>query len=78
MTTRPPLVLVPQFFGSTVFDRRTSRYTPFDQKATDLLQKARTMSIGQMVDEAPPTDREAMGKFAYVFYQRGFFTYDLR
>lgn len=78
MTTRPPLVLVPQFFGSTVFDRRTSRYTPFDQKTTDLLQKSRTMSIGRIVDEAPPTDREAMGKFASVFYERGFFTYDLR
>lgn len=34
---RAPFVLVPQFFGSTVFDRGTSRYYPFDHEATDLL-----------------------------------------
>src|ERR1043165_2497990 len=34
---RPPLVLVPQYFGSLVFDRRTSRYLPFDREATALL-----------------------------------------
>lgn len=78
MTTRRPLVLVPQFFGSTVFDRRTSRYTPFDQKTTDLLRLAHTTSIGQIIDEAPEAHREAMGTFASVFYERGFFTYDLR
>jgi mycofactocin biosynthetic radical S-adenosylmethionine protein MftC len=35
--SRPPFVLVPQFFGSTVFDRSTSRYYPFDHEATDIL-----------------------------------------
>src|SRR5262245_12107284 len=34
---RPPFVLVPQFFGSTVFDRGTSRYYPFDHETTGIL-----------------------------------------
>lgn len=36
----PPLVLIPQYFGSLVFDRRTSRYAPFDHAATELLERA--------------------------------------
>jgi radical SAM protein with 4Fe4S-binding SPASM domain len=35
--SRPPFVLVPQFFGSTVFNRGTSRYYPFDHEATEIL-----------------------------------------
>jgi MoaA/NifB/PqqE/SkfB family radical SAM enzyme len=34
---RPPYVLVPQFFGATVFDRGTSRYYPFDHETTRIL-----------------------------------------
>src|SRR5438445_703378 len=37
MPTRLPLVLVPQYFGCLVFERRTSRYLPFDREATELL-----------------------------------------
>jgi MoaA/NifB/PqqE/SkfB family radical SAM enzyme len=33
-----PLVVIPQYFGSLVFDRRTSRYAPFDRDATALLE----------------------------------------
>src|SRR6266849_3511245 len=36
-TRRQPLVLIPQHFGCLVFDRRTSRYLPFDREATGLL-----------------------------------------
>lgn len=36
-TSRNPLTLVPQYFGCLVFDRRTSRYLPFDHEATALL-----------------------------------------
>ena len=39
MAARPPLVLIHQHFGGTVFDRRTSRYLPFDRDATDLLMR---------------------------------------
>lgn len=35
-----PLVLIPQYFGSLVFDRRNSRYLPFDQECTSLLKAA--------------------------------------
>jgi [mycofactocin precursor peptide]-tyrosine decarboxylase / 3-amino-5-[(4-hydroxyphenyl)methyl]-4,4-dimethylpyrrolidin-2-one synthase len=34
-----PLVIIPQYFGSLVFDRRTSRYAPFDHAATVLLER---------------------------------------
>lgn len=78
MKTRRPLVLVPQYFGSTVFDRRTSRYVPFDHETTDVLRNAQTKSIGHIVDEAPPDKRTALDGFAATFYERGFFTHDLR
>ena len=32
MATHKPLVLTPQYFGCLVFDRRTSRYLPFDRE----------------------------------------------
>jgi len=78
VSPRPPLVLVPQFFGSTVFDRRNSRYLPFDHEATDVLLRARTTSIGAMIDAAPPERRDALGAFAAAFYEKDFFTHDLR
>jgi [mycofactocin precursor peptide]-tyrosine decarboxylase / 3-amino-5-[(4-hydroxyphenyl)methyl]-4,4-dimethylpyrrolidin-2-one synthase len=34
---RLPLVLIPQPFGSLVFERCTGRYLPFDAAATSLL-----------------------------------------
>ena len=33
-----PLVVIPQHFGSLVFDRRTSRYAPFDHETTAILR----------------------------------------
>ena len=45
-----PLVLVPQYFGSLVFDRRTSRYAPFDHEATALLERAIARPV-EPVDE---------------------------
>jgi mycofactocin biosynthetic radical S-adenosylmethionine protein MftC len=32
-----PLVLAPQFFGCLIFDRRSSRYLPFDHESTSVL-----------------------------------------
>ena len=34
-----PLVLIPQYFGSLIFDRRTSRYLPFDHECTRLFRQ---------------------------------------
>jgi sulfatase maturation enzyme AslB (radical SAM superfamily) len=77
MSRRPPLVLVPQYFGSTVFDRRTSRYLPFDHETTDILRRSIATPIGDLVDGAAPARQEALGAFASAFYERGFFTHDL-
>lgn len=60
MTARPPLVLVPQYFGSTVFDRRTSRYVPFDHETTDVLLRSCVTPIGALVDAAPPGHADAL------------------
>jgi radical SAM protein with 4Fe4S-binding SPASM domain len=37
---KKPLVLIPQYFGSLVFDRRSARYLPFDAECTRLLRRA--------------------------------------
>ena len=64
-----PLVLIPQHFGSLVFDRRSSRYLPFDVETTALLERA---------IEAPFELSEARLPFFMHFYERGFFDLDHR
>jgi radical SAM protein with 4Fe4S-binding SPASM domain len=76
--TRPPLVLVPQYFGSTVFDRRTSRYTPFDQPATDFLWSLCNADSAAASDTCDPESCGAVMDFYRDFYDRGFFTVDGR
>src|SRR5205085_10976983 len=74
MRTRKPLVLVPQFFGCLVFDRRTSRYLPFDREATQLLLRCRSESLDLVMAGLPDAgEREAVGRFFECFYERGFF-----
>jgi MoaA/NifB/PqqE/SkfB family radical SAM enzyme len=63
----PPLVLIPQHFGSLIFDRRTSRYLPFDHEATAVLRGG----IGSACSERAQDFYEA-------FERRGFFTLDGR
>lgn len=75
--TRPPLVLVPQYFGCTVFDRRTSRYVPFDHQTAGALRATLTTPIPEVIQAAAPHDQEALSAFFNVFYDRGYFTYDL-
>lgn len=75
---RAPLVLVPQYFGSTVFDRRTSRYLPFDRESTELLLRTRAEPFGALIDAAPDAARRAsLERFFASFYARGFFRPDL-
>lgn len=76
--TRPPLVVVPQHFGSTVFDRRTSRYLPFDREATTLLLATRDRPFDAAIAHAPPADRGPRAAFFEHFAERGFFTLDRR
>jgi MoaA/NifB/PqqE/SkfB family radical SAM enzyme len=78
MTTRHPLVLVPQYFGCLVFDRRTSRYLPFDHEATDLLRALCREPIDAVLGRVPQDDRDAVAGFIDCFYERGFFSLDGR
>jgi MoaA/NifB/PqqE/SkfB family radical SAM enzyme len=63
---RPPLVLIPQHFGSLVFDRRTSRYAPFDHAATAVLRAAL----------ATPAWTLPQRDFVARFEREGYFTPD--
>lgn len=74
----PPLVLVPQHFGSLVFDRRTSRYLPFDAEATDLLRSLEEASYEDVALGIPQERRPLAEEFHRVFYERGFFRLDGR
>lgn len=70
-----PLALVPQHFGSVVFDRRTSRYLPFDQEATDLLRQLQHRDIDAILRTVPNEERRAqIISFFEDFYAHGFFT----
>src|SRR5436190_916588 len=78
-TTRKPLVLTPQYFGCLVFDRRTSRYLPFDREATDLLLALHRGPIDAVLAGLEETaEQDAVMGFYDCFYQRGFFGVDGR
>lgn len=78
-TTRAPFVLVPQYFGSTVFDRGTSKYLPFDRPATELLLRLRSDSFDRVLaEEEDLPSREQLIGFFESFYRLGFFTWDGR
>jgi radical SAM protein with 4Fe4S-binding SPASM domain len=78
-TPRPPLMLAPQHFGCVVFDRRTSRYLPFDHETTALLRCLESSSIDEVLSEIEDAARrEQIIEFYDDFYQRGFFTVDGR
>lgn len=72
-----PLVLIPQFFGCLVFDRRTSRYMPFDSESTAVLRHLARPDAGgidSLFDSADSPDRAgALRGFYRHFYRRGFF-----
>ncbi len=77
--SRQPLVLVPQYFGCLVFDRRTSRYLPFDRESTALLLQLHNHSIdGVLAGFAGEDERDAVLRFFDCFYDRGFFHLDGR
>jgi radical SAM protein with 4Fe4S-binding SPASM domain len=71
---RNPLVLIPQYFGCLVFDRRTSRYLPFDPEATALLVALHGRPIDAVLAGiADAAERDAVARFFACFYRRGFF-----
>jgi radical SAM protein with 4Fe4S-binding SPASM domain len=79
MTASNPLVLVPQHFGCLLFDRRNSRYLPFDAEAAGLLRTLCQEPAGVVLAGlADAEEREAAGRFIDCFYERGFFGLDGR
>jgi MoaA/NifB/PqqE/SkfB family radical SAM enzyme len=77
-TPRNPLVLIPQHFGCLVFDRRNSRYMPFDREATDLLRALHREGIDGVLARTDPAEREAARGFVDCYYERSFFGIDGR
>src|SRR5690348_3885777 len=76
--SRKPLVLIPQYFGCLLFDRRTSRYLPFDHEATAYLRALRRIPIDAVLASSPHEDGETLTRFVDCFYERGFFDLDGR
>ncbi len=75
---RRPHVLIPQHFGSLVFERRTSRYLPFDRESTTLLHNLVERPIGIVLSEFQHDDRAPARAFIECFDRRGFFGRDER
>ncbi|MFO0604510.1 MAG: radical SAM protein [Polyangiales bacterium] len=73
-----PSVLVPQHFGSLVFDRNTSRYLPFDREVTALLVAAKERPLPEAASSLDPSRRALVDGLLDEFYPCGLFTPDLR
>jgi MoaA/NifB/PqqE/SkfB family radical SAM enzyme len=75
----PPLVLVPQHFGALVFDRRTSRYSPFDHETAELLAAAIDTSVYALAGaEEDDARRSLLYDFIEVFEEASYFRPDGR
>jgi radical SAM protein with 4Fe4S-binding SPASM domain len=70
-----PLVLVPQYFGSIIYDYRTYQYMPFDKEATRLLIQLKNRPINEILNEiVNQRTRKLIWQFYQHFYRYGFFT----
>ncbi|HEY4224039.1 MAG TPA: radical SAM protein, partial [Myxococcota bacterium] len=88
IAARPSLVLIPQYFGALVFDRRTSRYAPFDGDAARVLEALRVHGVDAVlrdhcralaasVDECSVDDMKAdVRALASHLHERGWLTLD--
>ena len=66
-------------FGSLVFDRRTSRYAPFDHDTTSILRRAAQIGWFGTIAEEPDHERQALlADFLDHFEREGFFRADGR
>lgn len=73
-----PLVLTPQHFGALVFERSSSRYLPFDARATALLSELAHSPLARVLSTRSPEDAATVRRFYEAFEPRGFFTVDQR
>jgi mycofactocin biosynthetic radical S-adenosylmethionine protein MftC len=72
-----PFVLVPQYFGCTIFDRSTSRYLPFDRETTELLRRTRVTPFFALLGTIGDAAKRAQAlAFFQHFYEIGLFTID--
>lgn len=69
-----PFILVPQYFGCTVFDRRTSKYMPFDHTTTELLRASQHVAFLELAQQLAPEQRRAARQFYLRFYDVGMFS----
>lgn len=77
-STRPSLVLIPEHFGALLFDRRTSRYLPFDRPAARVLRATIAAPAWNVAAAAPPDQRDAIEGLAALLADRGFLRLDGR
>ncbi len=72
---RAPFVLIPQAFGSLVFERRTGRYLPFDAEATGLFLTLADETVDAVMDRTrQQPERTRLARFYEEFYALGFFS----
>lgn len=65
-----PLVLIPQYFGSLVFDRRSSRYMPFDHAATAALRGALELGVGALIGRETDDARRSLLIDFFEYFER--------
>lgn len=69
-----PLVYVPQYFGAILFDRRTSRYMPFDSESSRVLKQCAEHPFHWIVaNQTDSQRRNELIDFFQHFDEAGFF-----
>jgi len=76
---RSPFVLIPEPFGSLIFERCTGRYLPFDAEATQLLLCLASAGVDHVIASTEDRSRRMrIARFYETFYALGFFTLEGR
>ncbi|GHG99520.1 radical SAM protein [Comamonas sp. JC664] len=75
---RPSLVLIPQHFGALLFDRRSSRYLPFDAAAAGVLHRLTEQPADAVIGGASEESRDAVEGLVQHLSQRGYLRMDGR
>ncbi len=75
VSARAPWLLIPQWFGSLLFDRSAARYLPFDHELTALLVRGTREPL--TIDSVAEAKRDGLRGFLQEFYARGLFTLDM-
>lgn len=75
--TRDSIVLIPEHFGSLLFERRECRYLAFDHEATQLFKRLHRTNIQSLLVEIDDdVERRAVFDFYRHYEARGYFTTD--